>query len=80
MTLKRNDDQIRCDVSSRIDIMKFIWLVKNKITLFENCMILSTGHINLSFIYTDKFPEIMRFSLKTEITHIFKIVNTEYSP
>ena len=59
--------------------MKFIWLVKNKITLFENCMILSTGHIDLSFIYTDKFPEIMRFSLKTEITHIFKIVDAVYA-
>ena len=35
--------------------------------------------VDLAFVYTDQFPEIVAFTRKMEIAHIFKVVDRNYA-
>lgn len=61
ITLKRDNNQIRCDRSSSCNIMKFIRFMKSNFTFVKNKLLITAGHFNFSFIYTDKFPKIVAF-------------------
>ena len=77
LTAERDDHQVGGNFSGSLYRMKFIGWMKQKITLFQDQVLRTRRNAHFSFIDTDKFPEIMGFSLKRKGVHIFKIMNTE---
>ena len=70
-----HDHQIRCDQSVGIHVMKFVGPVEDDIPLLQSMELLTGQHIHFTLVNAQKFPEIMGFSWKREITHVFKIMN-----
>ena len=54
--------------------MKFIRLVKNHFIGSQQQLFITGSDIDTSAVYTDQFPEIMGFSFKHIIFHIFKVM------
>ena len=55
--------------------MKLAGFVENNTAFLQNVSIPVGSDGDLSLVHTEKFPEIMGFSLKHEIFAIFKIVD-----
>ena len=71
---KGNDNQVRGYAAVGSDPVKLIRLMESDISLFQCVNRIPGADGDFPFVYTDKFPEIMRFPGKREGTHILKIV------
>lgn len=76
MAGKSNNNQIWRNNAIGAYVVEFIGLMKNNFVFVESYRTVIGHNIDLPFIYTQKFPKWVSFSVKLKIAHIFKIVNS----
>ena len=74
---ERHYDEAGSGFASGPDPMEFIGLMEGDLPSRQSKRAFSCSNGDVSFVYTDKFPERMGFSRKIKAVHIFKIVKRE---